>query len=154
MKKEDEIAQIMERTLGRSIHTRRKTNKILKHLSFNSMNNVNARKLTKIAHSELCQNESIGNYVKIIIEAKVPDFRFDRIPKFNVIEHNGKFIIDSDVNFEGLNEIYHKTVPKEHDTIGPATFLSALLENRVDSYLASNYMSEYVTNFCFVTPIY
>jgi hypothetical protein len=59
------------------------------------------------------------------------------------------YAIDTSLNFEEINSIYHQSVSAEHSTISSDYLLAHIITARSESYFAANYMAEIVT-----TPIY
>lgn len=71
-------------------------------------------------------HQAIEISVKSLIRAVVPSFTFSNEPRFRIERENGGFYVDTNIDFVGLNEHYHKIVPASHSTLTEAYILSLL----------------------------
>jgi hypothetical protein len=86
------------------------------------------------------------NYLKTAIPAAlnsmIPNLS---VPKeiYFATEDTGKGIaVQTNLDFQALNSIYHRVVPARHSSLSPASILSELLEVECDLYFASTYLTE------------
>ena len=76
----------------------------------------------------------------------VPGFTEDIDFTFRLFRsEKGDFFIDTDLDFERLNEAFHTVVPVAEDLLTPARILAEIQDARADTFFAAHYMAEPVT---------
>jgi hypothetical protein len=61
-------------------------------------------------------------------------------------EHDGTFVVDTNINFDAANIVYHVLVPPEHSTLSPAYLLSHIANARMEVELAARFNADLATN--------
>jgi hypothetical protein len=98
-----------------------------------------------IAHAELDNDEYLSAAVRTLIQLLVPTYQLPEKWEFRPLYIADSFTVATNLNFDDINEEYHKYVPPTHSSITPAFLLSHLLSARMDAAMAAEYLSEIIT---------
>ena len=79
---------------------------------------------------------------QIIISELIPSLQWEDRFKFTATRTDNGISIDSNLDFEFINKIYHKSVSPSHSTITPAYILSHLLNLEESLFFAASFSSE------------
>ncbi|MCW5691443.1 MAG: hypothetical protein KIT48_03685 [Pseudolabrys sp.] len=88
---------------------------------------------------------AVLSILKHLVPTYIPtsDFRFE------IFDTGQGYAVDTNLDYDALNKIYHQTTPPTHSSLSSEFMLRHIIDARSDSYFASNYMAEIVT-----APIY
>jgi hypothetical protein len=146
LSKQEELEQALERSLGRSVITRKRINRIISSMSFPRVeDDMTPDQLTQSARGDLDDHAFVQNAVNEALEALVPNYPTPRNWHFRVLKFNdGSFAVDTNLDFAAINREYHKTIPPEHSSITTDYLLNFIYDSHVGTYLASRYSAELV----------
>ncbi|MGD9982991.1 MAG: hypothetical protein AB7S51_02390 [Porticoccaceae bacterium] len=86
--------------------------------------------------------ELIESAVNSIVRAVAPQYKQHEAIRFRIERENHGFVVDTNINFTGLNTEYHRAVPKEHSSISSAYLLSLFQATQEELYFAAQLDSE------------
>jgi hypothetical protein len=136
------IERDVRTVLGPSKESKKITKSLLDYISFRRIEEV-----PSLAREDLSDGGFVRKCVGHILRTLVPNFIVQSELIFDVVfAGDGSFVVGSNLEFERLNEQYHRIIPPEHSSLSPAYLLSFILNARLDAYLAANYMAEIVTS--------
>jgi len=146
----EEIAMMLERALGDSRPTRKLikaiNDRVVRHkFSGDRKENV----ITDLAQQDARDQRFIRNGVLTVLRHLVPEYDIPADFRFELMDTGQGYAVDTNLNYESINSIYHKDIPVSHSTINSDFLLAHLIAARADSYFAANYMAEIVTS-----PVY
>jgi hypothetical protein len=98
-----------------------------------------------LMRSDIKDASFVKDGVRIALQGLVPGYSLPKHFRFNLIDTGSGFVVDSDLNYQAINAIYHQSVSPSHSTINDAYLLAHLLEARTDTFFAAYYMAEPVT---------
>jgi len=103
------------------------------------------KKIPKNARKSFLDQEFINDSAKSILTSLIPE----KIDVSNIEFHTEKtengIIVDSNINFKEINQIYHKYTSPSHSTITQAHILSHVLDVESELYFSSKHNSEIAT---------
>ncbi|RTY02762.1 hypothetical protein EJ576_05505 [Pseudomonas sp. C 49-2] len=87
--------------------------------------------------------DTIQETVKALIHEVAPNFSCPSDFRFKVErERNGHFSVDTNIDFTGLNKIYHQVIPPEHSTVTEAYILAIVQGAYQATFLAASLNTE------------
>lgn len=113
------------------------------------------RLLRPLDHKKFDQKEVLrsiveNNIAEISISSMMqeiaPAFKMPDNAQFKLEQENQGFYINTNINLEELNKIYHQTVPVEHSTVTKAYLLSLIQDAYEATYFAAELSSEIAVN--------
>ena len=146
--KQQAIDFIFQRTLGKSSATRRAAKKFLRLVPITTLERQfkESGGIIEMARLDLQDSNYVKRSLEVSFKKLIPDVALPPNWRFSIIILDKGFVVDTNLGFQQLNSLYHKTTPKEHSSISEAFLLTYLLEARADLCFAANYMAEYATN--------
>ncbi|QCK86216.1 hypothetical protein E8L99_10840 [Phreatobacter aquaticus] len=105
--------------------------------------------IIKICQDDLIDVNFSNEIARKIIRHLTPDYIIDNNFRFDLIKINDGYAIDTNIDFDLANEIYHKKIPPSHSTLSPAYIMSHFVTARADTFFSAYYMSEPV-----ISPLY
>ncbi|WP_439402137.1 hypothetical protein ACNJYA_04810 [Bradyrhizobium sp. DASA03068] len=102
-----------------------------------------------LAREDAKDPQFIESAARAVLRYLVPEFKLPDDFYFRLINIEGQFAVDTNLDFQSINSTYRVRVPVEHSTITSAYVLSHIIDARADSFFAAYYMAELVTS-----PIY
>jgi len=146
LSKQEEMEQILERSLGRSKITRKRIARVMSTTSFPRVeDDMPPDQLTRGASGDLDDETFVEAAIGSALRALVPGYALQRSWHFRVLKFNdGSFTVDTNLDFDAINIEYHKTVPPEHSSITPDYLLTFIYDSHVGTYFASRYSAEFV----------
>ncbi len=84
--------------------------------------------------------------VREILRVYTPEFSDIEKVKFNIYKNVGGLVVDTNINYTTLNNVYNARIPKTHSTMSNAYLLSHLFHVRSDMHFASMFGSEIATD--------
>ena len=145
----DEIALGLERAFGKSIETRKLAKAIADRAKLHRFKNETPdNSIPGMARTDVRDQSFLKKAVVATLTHLVPTYRLPQF-HFRVLDTGKGFAVDTNLDFNAINEVYHQTVPPSHSTIDPAYLLAHILDARADLFFAAYYMAEPVT-----APIY
>lgn len=98
------------------------------------------------AKKSILDQEYVNDSAKSILTSLIPEkIKLTNATFYTEKTENG-IIVDSNINFQEINQIYHKYVPPSHSTISPAHILSHILNTESELYFSSKHLSEIATS--------
>lgn len=95
--------------------------------------------------STLLDTETTTRMAISAIKEMVPLSSISEDARFRLKRQDNGFYVETNLNFEELNDAYHQIVPKEHSAITPAWLVALLQGAHENLYFAANFRSE-ITN--------
>jgi len=146
----DEISMMLERALGQSNNTRKLVKSINDRVALHKFCKPEKETIiTRLAQEDAADKTFVRNSVIVILNHLVPGFQIPKDFRFELMDTDQGYAIDTNLNFNEINRLYHISVSPAHSTISSDYLLAHLITARADSFFAANYMSEIVT-----APIY
>jgi hypothetical protein len=105
--------------------------------------------ITELAQQDAVDQRFTRDAVSVVLRHLVPEYEIPPNLRFELIDTGQGYAIDTNLNFDDVNSVYHRYVPATHSTINGDYLLAHLITARADSYFAANYMAEIVT-----APVY
>ena len=150
-KRKDGVYEAFARAMNDARFAKIKASQALKYIKFSeyrpphqTANNV--KTLSEQALDDLADTDYLHFAVEETIRQSVPGYQLPRGWFVRAIIGNGNFKLETNINFEELNRAYHQFVPPEQNSITPAWLVGQIHEARADLVVASDYMSEIVTD--------
>lgn len=144
--KQEELEQILERSLGRSLVTKKRIRRLISATSFPRVeDDMTPSQLTEGARGDLDNPTFVQAAIDEALTILVPNYPLPRNWHFRIFKLNdGSFAVDTNLSFDAINEEYHKTTPPTHSTITTDYLLNFIFDAHVGTYLASRYSAEFV----------
>ncbi|MDO8262156.1 MAG: hypothetical protein Q7T21_02915 [Gallionella sp.] len=102
----------------------------------------------KAVLTSLLDHDATERSVSSLLSLAVPGYTTGEPLRFRIEQQNQGFVVDSNIDFNEINAIYHKSVPPEHSTLTEA-YLLALMQG---AYEATYYAAKLHTEVA-VAPI-
>jgi hypothetical protein len=143
----DEIALQLERTLGRSSATRRLIACLTDRVALHRFKEApQAEKIIPdLAREDIADPQFIRQAALVILKNLVPSYAPPADFRFAIFNTGQGYAVDTNIDYSHLNGIYHQTVPATHSSLDSGFLLAHVVEARLGSYFAANYLAEIVT---------
>lgn len=145
--REGRVKNLFERSLGRSGATNKAAIEFSRIAKVQKISEGIADKsgLPALARADLDNPDFVHQAVALSLKEKAPNTPLGNNWRF--IPHRLKdgFFIETNLDFDRLNEEYRKSWPGEHSTLTPEFLLTDLLEARAGLHFASLYESDVIT---------
>ena len=143
----EEIDKELRRALSNSATTRKLARDIGDRLALHTFKDAPGGEnvIVNLAKQDITDPMFTQGMAKVVLEHLLPA---DAVPpsfRFALIDTGRGYLVDTDLNFERLNAVYHQYVPPSHSSITEAYILSHAASSRLESYFAAEYMAELVT---------
>lgn len=148
LSKNEDVEETVERALGKSGKTKRFARHLLDRISFRNLvgTKESSNEIPALVREDLKDADFVKKAVQHIIRTILPTMPLPAAWTFDVVfASDGSFIVGTNLNFDKMNEEYHKVFSPEHSSLNPAFLLSSLSEARIDAYFAAEYMAELVS---------
>ncbi|MEO1949262.1 hypothetical protein [Thioclava sp.] len=141
------VKEIFERSLGKSGSTNKAAIEFSKIVKFQSISEgiLDKGGLPALARAELDNPHFVHQAIELSLKEKTPDTPLGNNWHFTPHQLKNGFLIDTNLNFEKLNEEYRKSQPIEHSLLTPQSLLTELLEAHAGLHFASMYESDVIT---------
>lgn len=135
--------KLLTEKVGKQKKAERLTKKLLRHTT--TVSNKDARN----SFRDSVRNESVLH--KLVTAYLQRYLRIEPIPefKFRAYEQGDAFRIETDLQWDRLNEEYHRFVSPTHSSLSSALLLSQVLGWQTDLHLAASYGAELATDSSF-----
>ncbi len=100
--------------------------------------------LLQLARQDFSEPAFVEDAARGVIEVLCPEYIIPENTFFRLLKVGEAFAVDTNVDFNAINKIYHQRIPVTHSTVTPAYVLAHLVNARVDAYFAAEYMAEIV----------
>jgi hypothetical protein len=90
----------------------------------------------------LCDNVATEASVEALIRIAAPGYKFKNGLRFRIERQNNDFYVDTNIDFNRVNESYHKVVPVTHSTMSESYLLALLQAAHEATYFAGTLNSE------------
>lgn len=144
---QEDAIQALERALGNDLDTRKAYLKLVDRLAFpRHPKRGDKFDIGKAAKIDLSDPKMASDLARIVLshllpkEAIRPDFHFD------LIETNDGLLVNTNLDYQSLNSIYHNYISPKHSSLSNEYLLNMIYDAHVDAYMAANYMSGYFSN--------
>jgi hypothetical protein len=94
------------------------------------------------ARRSILDQNYVGTAAATVIKQLVPEVGEMSGMSFQTKRTSDGIIVDTNINFSVLNELYHRRIPPEHSSVSPALILSHLLDLEKELYFSSTNLSE------------
>lgn len=147
----EEILFTLERELGTSSQTRKLATAIADRSKLHRFANLpeKEKSVSDLARADAEDGVFLEKAVASLLRNLVPSYELASGLRFKLLKVKGGYAIDTNLNFDKINAIYHQVVLPTHSSISPAYLLAHIQDARVDTYFSAHYMAELVT-----TPVY
>jgi hypothetical protein len=141
----EEIEEVLGRQIGTDRQARRFKKKIIEKTSSFKFQREDCVSLIEAARSDIKDksytNDAVKNAISILAPSITPQsgWRYDTID----LGKEG-FLINTNIDFSLLDKAYREVSGQEDGSLTEALVCSYIFDARVNSYLASSYMSGYV----------
>jgi hypothetical protein len=142
----EEIQASLERELGTSSKTKKLAKALADRVTLSDISEQESA-IVDGARADVRDASFVKQATRTTLRDLVPDYKIPDAFRFDIFDFGEPFAIVTDLDFEAINALYHKTVP--HRSLDPSFLLSRMLEARADTFFAAYYMAEPVT-----TPVY
>ena len=145
--KEGRVKNLFERSLGKSGATNRAAIEFSRTVRVQKISEGIADEsgLPALARADLDNPDFVHQAIALSLKEKAPNTPLGDNWRF--IPHRVKdgFLIETNLDFDRLNEEYRKSWPVEHSTLTPQFLLTDLLEAHAGLHFASLYGSDVIT---------
>ncbi|MGR3344446.1 MAG: hypothetical protein ACU0DI_14700 [Paracoccaceae bacterium] len=147
MSKDERLAIIYERSLGKSFDFRKAALAIQTHIEDTSLalGSANQDGITDAARDELGNPTYIKKSIEIALRGLVPGYEVNNSFKFDTLRLTKGFAVDTDLDFAAINRQYHTQVPSSHSSISSAYLLTQLLEANAEIYIAAKFQADLIS---------
>jgi hypothetical protein len=135
---QDEIRKLCIDVTGRSGKGRRLAQKIENKIQVLKHDHV----ILEGARYSILDQAYIDPAVKLIIKQLCPEVVDVSGLQFNTFMTANGIVVDTNINFDELNRLYHKSVSPSHSTLTSAHFLTHILDTERELYFAATGLSE------------
>ncbi len=135
---QDELRKICISVTGKDGKGRRLAQKIQDKIHVTPHDNI----ILEGANKSIIDQNYVGAAARIVIKELVPEIGDISGVVFQTDKTNDGIVVATNLNFENLNELYHRRISPAHSSITPALILSHLLDVEKDLYFASTNLSE------------
>lgn len=144
----EEIETHLERVLGRSREVRKFAQRVIDRTDLVKFAGVPEKEkaIADLARLDAKDPHFMRAAIANVLHHLVPEIALTKDFQFRLVEIDGQLAVDTNLNFQAINAIYHKRVSVEHSSISAAYLLSHVLDARADSFFAAYYMAEPVTS--------
>ena len=147
----EEIEVSLERRLGKSRETKKLAHALADRVKIHKFTDASGgvKSITDLARADMRDSAFVNSAAKAVLQYLVPTYPIPAGFYFQLFDTGQGFAVDTNLNFEAVNELYHQKVPIAHSSITAAYLLSHILDARSDTFFAAYYMAEPVT-----APVY
>jgi hypothetical protein len=145
--KVDRVKDLYERSLGKSLATNKAAIEFSKIVKVQKISEgiADIHGLPALARADLDNSDFLRQAIELSLKEKVPNTPLGNNWYFTPHRLTDGFIIETNLDFNQLNEEYRKSWPIEHSTLTPEFLLTDLLEARAGLHFASLYGSDVIT---------
>lgn len=145
--KTERVKHLFERSLGKSSATNKAAIEFAKIAKVQKISEgvTDSRGLPSLAGADLDNPDFVRRAIALSLKDKVPNAVIGDSWRFIPHRLENGFFIETDLDFDRLNEEYRKIWPVEHSTLTPAFLLADLLEAHAGLHFASLYGSDMIT---------
>jgi hypothetical protein len=94
------------------------------------------------AKESILDQKYLEQSANLIVNELVPDLNLSTKFEFKAYQESKGIAIETNMDFEWINKIYHREISPDHSTISPAYILTHLLNLHQELYFASDHQSE------------
>lgn len=132
----------LEETIGRRGRARRLASRFLARVQTNSFKT----EITQNAREDFGDDAYVQASVATILRSYAPEYRLPDPLRFVVRRDSNAFVVDTNLDFDAANRIYHQRIPAEHSSLTPAYLLSFLTNIRGHLFFAAEHSAEIATD--------
>lgn len=145
--KEEKIEEIFRRALGNTWPSRKQARFIAQFVEEASFGaGLAGVTLMSDAKRDVFDRDYLHKGVGEILREKIPHVALPSQFRFQAVEFDGRFLIDTDLDFSVLEREYEKIWPRTHSSLTPAAILVEILEGRVALGLGSNLKGDVIAS--------
>lgn len=145
---QEEIAETLSRELGKSRDTDRFAQKIADRTALHRYKGIAEKEkvVPDLMRGDIEDQDFVRRAARAILLHKVPGFTEDNNFRFRIFKTDkGNLFVDTDLDFDRINQAYHTVVPPTEDVLTSARILAEMQDARADTFFAAYYMAEPVT---------
>jgi hypothetical protein len=120
----EQIEQQFSRELGNSSEVRAQARLLGQH----AKERRQVETVLAAIQSQIADKPYLENCIREILKALVPEYHIPKDLGLEIFDTGQGFVVLSKLDFEGINEIYHRTVPIEHSSVNMAYMLVQMLD--------------------------
>lgn len=145
--KEERVKDIFERSLGKSGATNKAAIEFSKMVKVQRISEGISEKsgIPALARADLDYPDFVHQAIALSLNEKIPHISLGDNWRFIAHRLKGGFFVETNLDFDRLNEEYRKSWPVEHSTLTPAFLLTDLLEAHAGLHFASLHGSDVIT---------
>lgn len=135
---QDVIRRIFIDEIGKTGKGRRAAQKLEKNIQVSGHDHL----ILEGARHSILNQDYIDSAIKLIIESLVPEIIDPSSIRFYTRKHASGIQVETNINFEEINKLYHKRISPQHSTLTSAYLFSLLLDMEKELYFSSQNLSE------------
>jgi hypothetical protein len=102
--------------------------------------------MTKIIEEDFNAKNDIKKAVVQLLRIQAPEYQVPNPFEFEILKNEKGFAVRTNINFQLVNQSYHKHIPVSHSSISAAYILSQLFAVRENLHFSSQYSTELAVN--------
>jgi hypothetical protein len=146
------VESVLRRELGHSRETKRLLRKFIERITFSPLphHGQGIEDILGACENDLADESFLRDSVEKIFMNNVPGGHLPSRWDFRVhfvgtrYGEQPQFAVETNLNFDALNAVYHQRVPPSHSSLTPAYFITFIISAREAEYIASKHMSELI----------
>ncbi len=140
---QNELYLLCNKLTGKSGKGRRLAINIAKRVKIKNFE----EKYNEYVRNQILDQQYIRNVVQILINTWIPEIRHDSIKElvFDTKLTDKGIIVNTNIDFQKLNFLYHKRIPSTHSSVSTAYLLANVYDIENDLFRATTNLSEIVS---------
>lgn len=135
---QDKLREICIGASGKKGAARRLAQRLERYISVSR----ETPKVLEGAKESILNQRYTESSARIILKELVPSLELNEIGSFKTHQEKDGIVLETDINFAKVNEVYHKKVSPSDSTITPAFILAHILKLEEELFFASSHLSE------------
>lgn len=120
----EQIEQQFSRKLGNSSEVRAQARLLSRHIKERQQ----AETILAAIQSQIMDKPYLENCIREMLRTLVPEYDVPKDLKLDIFDTGQGFVILTRLDFDRINQIYHKTIPAEHSSVNMAYLLVQMLD--------------------------
>jgi len=134
----DQINKVFTEVYEKRGKARRLANKIRDKIKIVK----NDKMILESVRESILDQDYVGFVAREALKEFVPEIRNVEEISFNTVKTSEGIVVETNLDYNVINNLYHKRISPKHSSLSSAYFLSHLLNAERDLYLASSRLSE------------
>jgi hypothetical protein len=142
--KEDHIRHIFRQAIGEGWRTKKQADFVSQYFSTRAEGEeLTGPRIGESAIKYLSPKKKFAaDAVRLILEDRIPNVQLPSKFRFELVEYNDSFIVDTDLNISQLATDYQKYWPKDHGSLSVAVLLAEMLDARASVGLSASFEAD------------